>query len=87
MGELEKEALDKLDKLIEEALDQRSEFFTKEEAMLLKKVAARERGWVAIGALAGTAKTVLTYFGFFLATWAAFKAGLISWIAESLGRQ
>ncbi len=83
-NQLEADVIEKLERLIEEAFNERG-IFTKEEAELLKRVAARERGWAAIGALAGTGKTVLTYFGFFIAAWVAFKAGLISTLSTWLG--
>lgn len=82
---LEARLIEKLEKMVEDAFNDHTSPFTKEEAELLKKLAARERGWIAIGALAGTGKTILTYFGFFLATWAAFKTGLITTLSEWLG--
>jgi hypothetical protein len=78
--------LAKLEKVVDDALQQKGvAHFTPEEGELLKRVAARERAWASIGALAGSAKTIVTWLGFMLAAWAALKAGFISWIADALG--
>lgn len=76
----EQKFLSKLEALVED-----KSYFTVEEAELLKRVAARERAWASIGALAGSVRTILTWLGFMLAAWAAFRAGLIAWLADALG--
>lgn len=81
----EKAFLDKLESLVEDALAHRVIHFTAEEAELLKRVAARERAWASIGALAGSAKTVLTWFGFMIGAWLVFKAGFLDWITNAIG--
>lgn len=78
--------LDKLEKLVRGALDESSTTFTPEEAEALRRVAARERAWMAVGHLAGFVKGVMTYIGFFLAAWIAIKAEILQWIARELGR-
>lgn len=60
------------------------EFFTDEEIQALKRVAARERAWIAIGIVAGGLRTFLTYMGFFIGAWMAFKAGLADWLGGLL---
>lgn len=77
--------IDKLEKVVEDALAKRVIEFTPEEIELLKRVAARERAWASIGALAGSIKTILTWFGVMIGLWAAAKAGFIDWIAGALG--
>lgn len=76
----DKSALDKL----EELLSRQRDFFNDDEIAALKRVAARERAWMAIGMLAGGMRTVLTYIGFFIGAWMAFKAGLIDWLGGLL---
>ena len=81
--------VNKLEQLVQESLANKfdqSITFTKEEAEALKRVAARERAWMAIGHLAGFIKGVMTYIGFFLAAWIAIKAEILQWIARELGR-
>jgi uncharacterized membrane protein len=78
--------LNKLEELVRNALDESSATFTREEAEALKRVAARERAWMAVGHLAGFMKGVMTYIGFFLAAWIAIKAEILQWIARELGR-
>jgi uncharacterized membrane protein len=80
----EKEFLDKLERVVDDVLAQRVIHFTPEEARLLKRVAARERAWTAIGALAGSLKTILTWMGFMIGAWIFFKAGVLQWISENL---
>lgn len=58
--------------------------FSPEEIMALKRVAARERAWIAVGFLAGSFRTILTYVGVFIGAWAAFKAGLLEWLRGAL---
>jgi uncharacterized membrane protein len=84
--EVDSAVLEKLDQLVREAFDEQSATFTKEEAEALKRVAARERAWMAVGHLAGFIKGVMTYIGFFLAAWIAVKAEILQWIARELGR-
>ena len=78
-------ALQKLEELLEKHLGEPIVIFTKEEAEALRRVAARERAWMALGTLAGSLRTILTYLGFFLGAWVAFKAGVLAWLAENLG--
>lgn len=86
MSEQEKAFLDKLEEVVEAALSQKGVVsFTPEEAELLKRVAARERAWASIGALAGSIKAILTWFGFMIGLWVAAKSGFIAWIATALG--
>ncbi len=54
--------------------------FTKAELVALKEMAARDVALVQLGKMAKTGKTILTYIGFFLAAWLAFKAGLADFI-------
>jgi hypothetical protein len=75
--------LNKLEGIVLETV-QEHQLFSKDEVELLKRVIARERGWAAIGSLAGTLKTVLTWFGFMIGTWMAFKTGFLEWIANGL---
>lgn len=83
---LEQSVVEKLEQLVKDAFANHSTLFTKEEAEALKNVAARERAWQSIGMLAGIVKSILTYLGFFIAAWVAFKAGLLQWLAGELGR-
>lgn len=77
----EKAFLEKLESIVESALAQKGVVsFTPEEAELLKRVAARERAWASIGALAGSAKTVMTWFGFMIGAWMAIRSGIAEWI-------
>lgn len=69
-----------LEKLIKEVQGR----FSDDEVEALKRVAARERAWIAVGFLAGSVKMVLTYIGFFLAAWAALKAGILDWLRGAL---
>ena len=82
----EKSVADKLEGLIQDALDKRPAMFTPEEAKALRDVAARERAWQSIGLIAAMMRTILTYLGFFIGAWVAFKAGLLQWLAQELGR-
>lgn len=85
---MDEAVISKLEQLVQEALSNHPATFTftREEAEALKRVAARERAWMAIGHLAGFVKGVMTYIGFFLAAWIAIKAEILQWIARELGR-
>lgn len=79
-GDADRSAIDKLEHMI--AI--KNDFFNDEEVMALKRVAARERAWMAVGLLAGGLRTILTYVGFFIGAWMAFKAGFLDWLAGAL---
>lgn len=82
----ERAFFEKFEKLIESAAADQVLHFTPEEIKALKSVAARERAWASIGALAGSAKTILTWIGFMIAAWMAFKAGFVEWITTAIGQ-
>lgn len=86
MSEQEKAFLEKLEEVVDQALHQKGVInFTPEEAELLKRVAARERAWASIGALAGSVKAILTWFGVMIGMYMAARAGLLSWLTTALG--
>lgn len=58
--------------------------FSKDEAEALQSIAQFWLGWKSVGRFASGLKTVLSYIGWFILAWAAFKAGLIDWLKGSL---
>ena len=75
------EALEVLEQLIS---DGKIHPFSDEETIALKRLAARERAWEGIGLLAKPLKTILTYIGFFIGIWLAFKTYLLDFLRGAL---
>jgi len=62
------------------------EAFSEDEVAALKRVAARERAYEAIGEIGKSLKTILTYIGFFIGVYIAIKTGAIEWIRSVVSR-
>lgn len=62
------------------------EAFTADEVAALKRVAAREMAYLAIGKLGSSLKVVLTYVGFFIGIYLATKAGVVEWVKNIAGQ-
>lgn len=78
------EAIEKLERFVSSGDAHVLTIFTKEEIDALRRVAAREKAWQALGTLASSAKTILTYIGFFIVAWAAFKSEATAWLSNLL---
>ena len=76
--------LEKIERLLSEEEPERLVFFSKDEEKALKAIIQRERAWQAIGMLAGSARSIMTWIGIAIATWAAMKAGLLEWLKSNL---
>lgn len=58
--------------------------FTDEEIRALKAIADAWKGLEAFGRVAGVVKKILTYVGWMIATYLAFKAGLVDFIKNAV---
>lgn len=78
------EAIRKLERMLQTESGEPIVVFTKEEADALRRVAAREIAWMHIGRIAQSWKTILTYIGYFIGAYIAFKAGILEWIKDGI---
>lgn len=74
---IENEALHKLNELLER---HQITIFTEQEAQALKQVAIAWQGFEALGRIGSVVKSVLTWVGWAIAAYLAFKAGAVEWI-------